>query len=117
MFSLIKEVFTVLLSFRSSSAKKCLSLTDELCMVRYTLIDLNPVQLKQYPFMVSLDKYSGGCNYSNDLSSKIRVSSKTKDINFKIFNMITNINEVKTFKSKFYCTAWNLNQKCNSQTG
>ena len=89
MFSLIKEVFTVLLSFRSSSAKKCLSLTDELCMVKYTLIDLNPVQLKQYPFMVSLDK----------------------------FNMITNINEVKTFKSKFYCTAWNLNQKCNSQTG
>ena len=67
--------------------------------------------------MVSLDKYSGGCNYSNDLSSKIRVSSKTKDINFKIFNMITNINEVKTFKSKFYCTAWNLNQQCNSQTG
>ena len=75
--------------------------------------------------MVSLDKYSGGCNYSNDLSSKIRVSSKRKDINLKIFNMMTNINEVKTFvkhfscdcKSKFYCTAWNLNQKCNNQTG
>ena len=46
MFSLIKQVFTALLSFRSSSAKKCLSLIDELCMVRYTLIDLNPVQLK-----------------------------------------------------------------------
>ena len=46
MFSLIKQVFTVLSSFRSSSAKKCLSLTDELCIVKYTLIDLNPVQLK-----------------------------------------------------------------------
>ena len=93
MFSLIKQVFTVLLSFRSSSAKKCLSLIDELCMVSYTLIDLNPVQLKQYTFMISVDKYSGGCNYCNDLSSKICIPSKTIDINLKVFNITTNINE------------------------
>ena len=49
MFSLIKQVFIVLLSFSSSLARlakirtKCLSLNDEPCMVRHTLIDLNPV--------------------------------------------------------------------------
>ena len=32
------------------------------CMVRLTLIDLNSVELKYYPFMVSLDKCSGSCN-------------------------------------------------------
>ena len=39
MFSLIKQVFIVLLSFSSSLATKCLSLNEEPCMVRATLID------------------------------------------------------------------------------
>ena len=30
-------------------------------MVRPTLIDLNPVECKYYPFMISLDKCSGRC--------------------------------------------------------
>ena len=55
MFSLIKQVFIVLLSFSELFATKCLSLTDEPCMIWYSLIDLNPVVLKYYPFMISLD--------------------------------------------------------------
>ena len=47
-------------------------------MVRPTVTDLNPVELKYYPFMVSLDKRSGGCNAVDDLSRKICVSSKRK---------------------------------------
>ena len=62
MFSPIKQVFIALLSFSSSLATKCISLNDELCMIRPTIIDLNPVELKYYPFMISLDKYSGSCN-------------------------------------------------------
>ena len=51
MFSLVKQVFIVLLSFSSSLRRvakvqtKCLPLNDESCMVRSTLIDLNPVEL------------------------------------------------------------------------
>ena len=56
MFSLIKQVFIVLLSFSSSLATKCVSLNDKSCMIRPTLITLNPVKLKNYPFMISLDK-------------------------------------------------------------
>ena len=62
MFSPIKQVFIALLSFSSSLATKCISLNDELCMIRPTIIDLNPVELKYYPFMISLGKYSGSCN-------------------------------------------------------
>ena len=64
MFHLIKQVFIVLLSFSSSLAHdqtKCLLLNDELCMVRPTLIDLNPVELKYYPFTISLDKSIENC--------------------------------------------------------
>ena len=31
-------------------------------MVRPTLVDLNPVELKYYPFMISLGKFSRSCN-------------------------------------------------------
>ena len=62
MFSLIKQVFIVLLSFSGSlalSQTKCPFLNDEPCMVRPTLTDLNPVGLKCYPFIISSDKCSG----------------------------------------------------------
>ena len=57
MLTLIKRVFIVLLSFseylprvaKVSSLTKCLPLNDEPCMVRATLTDLNPVELKYYP--------------------------------------------------------------------
>ena len=46
MFSLIKQVFTVLLSFSETLAHdwtKCMILNDEPCIVRPTIIDLDPV--------------------------------------------------------------------------
>ena len=56
MFSLIKQVFIVLLTSSSSLATKCLSSNDEPCMVRSILTDLNLAEVKYYPFMISLDK-------------------------------------------------------------
>ena len=58
-------------------------------MVRPALIDLNPADLKYYPFMISLNKYTGSWNV---LSPKIYVQKETKDINVKAFNMMRNKN-------------------------
>ena len=85
-------------------------------MVRPTLIDLNPIELKYYPFMISLDKCSGFCNV---LSPKICVLKEMKDINVNVFYTISNKNEAKAmtehlscdFKSKFNSTICNANQK------
>ena len=41
---------------------KCVSLNHEPCLIRPTLIDLNPVELKYHSFMISVDKCSGICN-------------------------------------------------------
>ena len=68
--------------------------------------------------MVSLGKCSGSCNSSNDLSIKICIPSKTKDINVKAFNMISNKNEAKALvkhissdcKCKFNSKTCNSNQ-------
>ena len=62
-------------------------------MIRPTLIDFNPVELKYYSFMISLGKYTVTCNVS---FPKLCVPKETKPINFKTFNMITNKTKTKT---------------------
>ena len=57
-------------------------------MITPTLIYLNPVEFNHYPFIISLDKCNGICNAVDDLSTKIRVPSKTKYVNVKDFFMI-----------------------------
>ena len=63
----LKKLFLGLLNFRESltnmdnvsSLAICISLNNQLCMARPTLIDLNPDEYNQglrcYPFMVNLD--------------------------------------------------------------
>ena len=85
MFGLMKQVFNGLLWFSKSLAPKCVSLNNEPCMIKPFLVDLNPAELKYYPFMINLDRYSGKCNSVDDLPTKICVPSKTKDVN--VFNI------------------------------
>ena len=90
-------------------------------MIRPTITDMNPVELKYYPFMISLNKCTG---IFNVLSQKICVPKETKDINVKTFNMITNKNEDKAItehiscdsKFKFNSTMCNSSQKWNNET-
>ena len=81
------------MNFSESLATKCLFLNDETCIVRPTLIDLNPAELKHYPFIISLDKCTRSCNV---LYSKICGPKETKGINVETFKMITNKNEART---------------------
>ena len=90
-------------------------------MARPTFIDLNPVELKYYPFMISSDKCGGSWNV---LFPKICVPKETKDINVKACNIITNKSETKAMteliscdcKCKFNSTIYNSNQKWNNKT-
>ena len=78
------SLFIVLLSFSDSLARvakvsdetKCLFLNDKSCIFKPTLIGLNPVELKYYSFMISLNKYKGSCDV---LTPKICVQKETKD--------------------------------------
>ena len=74
------------------SQQNCLFLNDKPCMVRPTLIDMNPVKVKYYAFMISLNKCTES---SNVLSPKICVPKETKDVNVKLFHMITNNDKAK----------------------
>ena len=66
-----------------------MSLNNEPCMVRPAFIGLNRVEFNLYPFMASLDKCSRSCNAADDLCTKLCIPSETKDINIKVFKMVT----------------------------
>ena len=69
-------------------------------MVRHTLIDMNPVELKYYPFMINLNKCTRSCNV---LSSNICVPKETKYRNVKVFNIITNKDKAKAMRDHNSC--------------
>ena len=52
-------MFITLLGFSKSLAIKYMFLNGEPCMVRPTIIDVNPNELKYYPSMISLNKCAG----------------------------------------------------------
>ena len=52
MFSLIKQVFILLLSFSESLATKCRFLNDEPCMVRPTVIDMTHVEVRYFQIKI-----------------------------------------------------------------
>ena len=101
MFGLINKIFIVLLTglVNGSNHTKCVSLSNQKCMIQPTLINLHPNEYSQgfhnYPFAVKSDRCAGSCSTLNDLSNKVCIANKAEDLNQSVFNMITGINEWK----------------------
>ena len=89
--------------FTASLPTKYVSLNNGLCMNRPTIIDLNPVELEYYPFMIRLGKCNESFNVADDLSTKLCVPIEIKDVNVEVFDTITRIDEVKTFVKSISC--------------
>ena len=87
---------------------------------RPTLMNLNLIELNYCPLIIS----NGSCNVVDDLSMKICVLSKTKDLNAKVINMIIRIYEAQTLlkdissncKCKFNSRTCNSNKKWRDNT-
>ena len=103
MFCIIKQVFTVLLSFGGSLARKFVSLSNDNFMARRTFIDLSLFELNYYPFMISQHKCNGSYIVINDLFTKTCDLSKTKSVKAKVFNVMTRIYEAKAFIKHISC--------------
>ena len=98
MFGLIKKLFIGLLTglVNRTNHTKCISLSNNNCMIQLTSINLHPYKYSQefhyYPFRVNLDRCVGSCNTLNDLSNKVCVSNQTEDLNLSVFSMIAETN-------------------------
>ena len=91
IFSFVKKVFVLRLTVLSNitNALECISMKNQECMVRTEIININSNNPILYLFSVKINRCSGNCNNINDLYAKICISDTVKNVNVKVFNLMT----------------------------
>ena len=96
MFVFIKKVFHIgslfLSSLVSTTSLSCISMNNQACKVRPEIINVNSNEPVFYPFSITASKFSGSCNNINDPYAKICVPDVVKNLNFKVFNLMSRTN-------------------------
>ena len=72
---------------------ECVTMKNRNCKIRTKIIDINSNEPLFYLFSVSLNKCSGSCNNINDPYAKLCVPDLAKNINVKVFNLMSRNNE------------------------
>ena len=62
---------------------------DQECKIRSEIINVNSNEPIFYPFSIKTSAYSGSCNNINDPYAKICVHDVKKDLNVKVFNLMS----------------------------
>ena len=102
MFVFIKKLFFTGLAFISSLVSttpiSCISMNNQACKIRPEIIIVNSNEPVFYPFSIKTSKCSGNYNNINDPYTKICVPDIVKNLNVKVFNLMSRTNETKHIK-------------------
>ena len=102
MLIFIKKIFYIaslcLSSLVSVIPLRCISLKNQECKVRSKIADINSNNPIFYPFSVKINKYSGNCNNINNPYAKICVPDTVKDLNVRVFNLMSGTDETRHIK-------------------
>ena len=109
MFGFIKKVFFTGLTILQTvnplnvTSFKCISMTNQECKVRPEIVNVNSNEPVFYPFSIKTSKCSGSCNNINDPYAKICVPNVVKDLNVKVFNLMSRTNKTRHIKLHETC--------------
>ena len=100
MFGFIKKVlFTAMIFFSSNvlnvSSLECVSMNNQECKIRSEIINVHTNEPMFYPYSIKINKCKGSCNTINDPYAKLCVPDTIKDINVKVFNLMSRTNETR----------------------
>ena len=100
MFGFIKKVFVVAMTFfnfnpSNVNSLECVSVNNQECKTRTKIININNNEPVFYPFSIKANKCSGSCNNINNPYVKLCVPDVVKDINGKVFNLMSFTNQAK----------------------
>ena len=70
-------------------------MNNQECKIRPEIINVNANKSMFYPFSIKVNKCSGICNNINDPYAKFCVPDVVKNINVKVFNLMSRINETR----------------------
>ena len=100
IFRFVKKVFflglTILSNFKN--ALDCISMKNQEGKARPELININSNNPIFYPFSIKINKCSGNCNNINNPYAKNCVPDVIKDLNVKVFNLMSRTNETRFIK-------------------
>ena len=107
MFEFVKKVsfagLTILSSVTSINLLSCISMNNQKCKVRPQIVDgvrCNPIF---YPFRIKINKCSDNYNNINYPYSKICVPDFVKNLNVKVFNLMSRTNETRHVEQHESC--------------
>ena len=109
MVGSIKKYFfarlVLLLTLTRVNLLSCISLNNQICKVRPQIVKSNGDDLAFFPFSIKTSKCSGSCNNINNPYEKLRASDSVKNLNVKVFNLMSRTNETRH-------TEWHETCKC-----
>ena len=113
MFGFIKKMFLTGLTVLSyvnplrTNQLGCISMNNQECKVRPEIINVNSDEPVSYLFSIKASKCSGSCKNIKDPLSKMCVPDVVKNVNVKVFNLMSRTNEARHIK---WHETWNY--KC-----
>ena len=110
MFRYVKPIFVSAIMFfgynlSSVNSLECISINNQECKVRPEIVNLNSKEPIFCPFSISTSKWSGSCNNINNPYAKVCVLDTIKNLNVKVFNLISRTNETRYIE-------WHKTCKC-----
>ena len=98
MWRFIKKAFAVITTFFNLSyvdSLQCVSMSNQECKARPKIIDVNSNEPVFYHYSITVNKCSGSCNNINNPYAKLCVPDIIKNINVKVFNLMSRINKTR----------------------
>ena len=71
---------------------------NQKCKTRTKIININNNEPVLYPFSIKVNKSSESCNNINDRYSKLCVPDVVRNINFKVFNLMSFCDQTRHIK-------------------
>ena len=87
----------------SAALLSCIPMISQACKVRSEIINLNSNEPVFYPRSIKTCKGGGGCNNINDQYSNLCIPDAVKNLNVKIFNLMSRTNETRHIKRHETC--------------
>ena len=70
-------------------------MNNQECKIRSQIINMDSNKPPFNPYSIKVNKFSGSCNNINDLYAKLCLPNVVKNINVKVFNLMSSTNETR----------------------
>ena len=106
MFGFIMKIFILIIGLIGLSLNviplTCVSMSNQECKIRPVIININSKEY--YPYCILVNKCSASCNDINETYAKLCIPDVVKNINIKVFNLMSRNNKKRHASWHETCT-------------